>query len=405
MVDIGLSDGELLKYALENGIIDRNTIQMQIEMDKRKEYLEMHNSKIWQSTDSKWYTYLPDLKKEKGKRLVKRKTKEEIEDIIVEYYKAHGIPQTIEKTFYEWLDKKVKFGEISQQTVNRYTVDFKKYFLDFKNKDISLVTEDFLENFILDCIRNYNLKSKAWSNLRTILRGMFLFAKKKGYTNVSIVTFLSELDLSKKIFNHEKKADENVIYTQKEVDSIVSKISDYKNINDMAILFAIYTGMRVGEIVALKWQDINENYIHVNRTQIRYKDANGKIIHEIRDTPKTESSIRDVVIVDALRPVIKALKRRNPFTEYVFDKNGECIHIHSVCTRLYSLCDFFGFPRKGMHALRRYYATKLINAGVEEMIIISQMGHTDIKTTRNHYYKNNSEQEYIFDRISSAICL
>lgn len=400
-----MNKSEMLNFALESGMIDLDTIQMQIEMNKRKEYLEMHESKVWQSTDGKWYTYLPDLKNNSGRKLVKRKTKEEIEDVVVEYHKKNGIPQTIEKTFYEWLNKKVKFGEISRQTVNRYTVDFNKYFCDCKKKEISLVDEDFLEDFIIGCIREYGLKSKAWSNLRTIIRGMFLFAKKQGYTNISIVSFLSELDLSKKIFNHEKKADENVIFTQKEVDAIVSKVSNCKNLNDMAILFAIYTGMRVGEIVALKWEDISEKYIHINRTQIRYKNEKGKVIHEIRDMPKTEAGIRDVVIVDSLRPIIKALRKRNPFTEHVFEKNGECIHIHSVCARLYYLCDFFGFPRKGMHALRRYYATRLINAGVEEIIIISQMGHTDFKTTRNHYYKNNTNKEYVVDRISSAICL
>ena len=400
-----MNKSEMLNFALENGMIDLDTIQMQIEMNERKKYLEMHTSRVWQSTDGKWYTYLPDLKSKSGRRLAKRNTKEEIENVIVEYYKINGVPQTIEKTFYEWLDKKVKFGEISQQTVNRYTIDFNKYFLNCKGKEIALVTEPFLEDFILDCIREHGLKSKAWSNLRTILRGMFLFAKKHGYTNISIVTFLSELDLSKKIFNHDKKSDENTIYTQKEIDLIVSKISNYKNLNDLAILFAIYTGMRVGEIVALKWEDISDKYIHINRTQIRYKDESGNVIHEIRNMPKTEAGIRDVVIVDALRPIIKALRKRNPFTEYVFEKNGECIHIHSVCARLYYLCDFFGFPRKGMHALRRSYATKLINAGVEEIIIISQMGHTDIKTTRNHYYKNNTDKEYVVDRISSAICL
>jgi integrase len=56
-----------------------------------------------------------------------------------------------------------------------------------------------------------------------------------------------------------------------------------------------------------------------------------------------------------------------------------------------------------MHGLRKYYATKLINAGVEEIIVISQMGHTDFKTTKNYYYKNNIESEYVVDRISKAI--
>ena len=56
---------------------------------------------------------------------------------------------------------------------------------------------------------------------------------------------------------------------------------------------------------------------------------------------------------------------------------------------IYNLCDKFGFPRKGMHSLRKYYATKLINAGVEEIIVISQMGHTDFKTTKTFYYSKH----------------
>ena len=53
-----------------------------------------------------------------------------------------------------------------------------------KNKEIRHIDEEFLDDFILDNIRKYNLKAKAWSNLRTIIRGMFLFAKKKKDTQI-----------------------------------------------------------------------------------------------------------------------------------------------------------------------------------------------------------------------------
>ncbi len=397
------SEKEMLNYALSNGMIDLNTIRVQIEMNERKKYLEMHNSKIWQSTDEKWYTFLPDATKKTGRKLLKRKTKEELELAVVDYYKEYEEPQTIEKTYNEWIAKKLKFGEISKQTADRYDADFNKYFCDQKEKNIKYADEDFLDDFIVLNIKKYNMKSKAWSNLRTIIRGIFLYAKKKGYVQISIVTYLSELDLSRKLFNHEKKSDDKVIYTQDEVEKIVGYISKSKSLNDIAILFAVYTGMRVGEILALKWEDVSEDYIHINRTQIRYNDENGKVVHEIRDFPKTEAGIRDVVIVPQLKLAIKRLRAINPFTEYLFEKNGSCIHKHSVCTRLYNLCNKFGFERKGMHALRRYYATTLINAGVEEIIIISQMGHTDFKTTRQYYYKNNSEKDYVVDKISKAI--
>lgn len=397
------SDKELLQFAVDNGMIDFNTIQAQIEMNERRKYLEMHESKIWQSTDGKWYTFIPDATKEKGKRLLKRKTKDELEDLIVGFYKDFEEPQTIEKTYREWIDRKVKFMEISQQTIDRYEKDFNKYFADCKEKDIRRVDEDFLDDFITGNIKNHNMKAKAWSNLRIILRGMFKFAKKKGYTKISIGEYLEELDLSWKMFNHEQKPEEKTIYFQKEIDAIVDYISESKSLNDIAILFAVYTGMRVGEILALKWEDIFSDHIHVNRTQIRYRDENGNLIHEIRDFPKSEAGIRDVVIVPELAVVIKRLRMINPFTEYLFEKNGSCIHLHSVCTRLYNLCNRFGFERKGMHAIRRYYATKLINAGVEKIIITAQMGHADFETTTKHYYKNNSEKDYVVERISKAI--
>ena len=111
-----LTDKAILNYALQNGIIDIYTIQKQIEMNERKRYLEMHNSKIWLSTDDKWYTFVPDLTKTKGKRLIKRNTEEEIKDFLVSFYKEYEEPQTIEKTFEEWIGRKIKFEEISKQT-------------------------------------------------------------------------------------------------------------------------------------------------------------------------------------------------------------------------------------------------------------------------------------------------
>mgnify|MGYP003490558124 FL=1 len=102
---------EELKFAYENGMIDTDTIRKSIEMNERKQYLEMHNSKIWQSTDGKWYTFVPDISKNNGRKLVKRNTKELLEDLLVDFYKEYKEPQSLEKTYKEWIDKKVKFGE------------------------------------------------------------------------------------------------------------------------------------------------------------------------------------------------------------------------------------------------------------------------------------------------------
>lgn len=399
-----LNNSELLNFAIENGMIDLDTIREKIEMNERKKYLEMHSPKIWKSTDGNWYTFVPDYSKKSERRLVKRSTEEKLEDFLVGFYKEYQEPQTIKKTYYEWIHRKIKFGEITKQTYDRYEVDFCKYFKGYEDKNMQYVTTDFLDDFILDNIKKYKMKSKAWSNLRTIIRGTFLYAKKKGYTKLNIVEYLQELDLSRKLFNQDRKPLENTIYSEKEIEELIGYIRESDNLNDIAIMFAIYTGMRVGEIVSLKWEDIGENYIHVHRTQIKYKGKDGKKVYEVRDFPKTEAGVRNIVIVPELRKVIKRIRGINPFTEYVFEKKGRCIPEHSVGTRLYYLCDKFGFPRKGVHSIRKYYATKLINAGVEEIIVISQMGHSDFSTTKKYYYKNNQDEKYIINTIVNAIC-
>lgn len=398
-----LSKNEILNYAFDNGMIDINTIQAQIEMNERQKYLEMHTSRIWQSTDKKWYTYVEDATKTSGKKLIKRKTEYELNDFLVEYYKQYVERQTVEKTYREWIAKKIKFGEISKQTIQRYENDFTKYFAKIQDREIKYITTDFLDDFILDNIRIFKMRPRAWSNMRILIRGMFLFAKKKGYTNIKINDYLEELDLSSKIFNHTKKPKQNVIFKQREIDIMLEYMKTSPSLSDFAISFAIYTGMRVGEIVALKWEDIGEDFIFVNRTQIRYYDDDGKIVYEIRDFPKTEAGIRDVPIVPQLKKIIKRLREINPFTEYLFEKNGECIHKHTVCTRLYQLCDKFNFPHKGMHAIRKYFITKLINAKVDKNIIIAIVGHTDFETTKTHYYEDNSEDDYKVETITFAI--
>ena len=72
---------ELLKFALENGMINLGTIQEKMEMNERKKYLNMHPYSVWEGKDGKWYTYLPD--DEKGRKLKKLATKKSIEDFIV----------------------------------------------------------------------------------------------------------------------------------------------------------------------------------------------------------------------------------------------------------------------------------------------------------------------------------
>lgn len=395
---MNLSDKELLNYALENGMIDVSTIQKTIEMNERKKYLEMHNHEVWQGKDGYFYTKVDDESKPGGRRMIKKSQRKAVEDAIVEFYKGKSEEPTIESVFNEWIEQKMEYGEIQRQTKERYEVDFSRFFMEIKGKKIKYFTEEDLEDFVKTSIHKNHLKAKAWGNLRSILSGIFKFAKKKGYTNISITSFLGDLEISRKAFCKDKKTDEESVFTDLEMRKLVGCLQENLNIANLAVLMAAYTGMRAGEVVALKWEDINEKYIYVHRTQIRYRE-DGKEIYEVRDFPKTEAGVRKIVIVENLKPILRKLRTLNPFTEYVFTKGGEVMKKCVPSSSLRRMCDRAGIPRRGMHVLRKTYSTRLLNANVDEAVITNQMGHTDIATTKGHYYYNDKA----FDKMAESI--
>ncbi len=398
-----MSNNEVLNYALLNGIIDINTIQKQIEMNERKKYLNMHKAKIWESTDGNWYTYLYF---DEERRLVKRKTEKALKDKIIEHYKEEEKEPNIQSVFNEWIEKKLKYNEIQKQTYDRYMIEYNKFFksTSFEKRKVKYLDDNSLEDFIMDNIKKHSLTAKAYGNLRTIIRGMLLYSKKRGYTSFNVNLFFNDLDISKRVFKKNIKYDNEIVFSKDEIRSIISFLENEKpKITNLGVLMAIFTGMRVGEIVALKWQDIHDDYIHVNRRQVYYKDDNGKRVYEIQNFPKTEAGIRDVVIVPELKVIIKKAKALNPFTEYVFEKNGMPVSIHSLSMVLYRVCDNLNIKRRGMHSLRKTYATMLINAGVDESIVINQMGHTDFNTTKDYYYYNNKTKGNIKKMLTDAI--
>lgn len=399
---MNLSDKELLNYALENGMIDVSTIQKTIEMNERKKYLEMHNHEVWQGKDGYFYTKVDDETKPGGRRMIKKSKREAVEDAIVDFYKSRKDEPTIESVFTEWVEQKMEYGEIQRQTKERYQVDFDRFFKEIKDKKIKYITEDDLEQFVKLSIYQNNLKAKAWGNLRSILSGMFKFAKKRGYTNISITSFLGDLEISRKSFCKDKKTDEESVFTDPEMRKLVKCLHEKPDIANLAILVAAYTGMRAGEVVALKWEDVNEKYIYVHRTQIRYREGD-KEIYEIRDFPKTEAGVRKIVVVENLKPVLKRLRVLNPFSEYVFMKDGEVMKKCVPSSSLRRMCDKAGIPRRGMHVLRKTYATRLLNSHIDESVITNQMGHTDIATTKGHYYYNDKAFEIMAESIGKVI--
>lgn len=391
-------------------MIDYDTIRQNYEMNERKKYLKEHPYSIWEGKDGKWRTRIPNQKQDKL-ILKKRNTKEEIEKIVIEYYRNKEREPTIKELFDMWIEEKRTFGEISKSTVDRYEADFKRFFeLDkFQDLKINSISDDELEFFIKRNISKHNLTTKAYSNLRTLINGIFKFAKKKKYTDFSITQFIGDLDLSSKSFKKKVIYKEREVFTEDEVKLICGYIYENPTIIRYAILLAFQTGLRVGELCTLKQKDIGKNTIHVQRTEICYKDEKtNKIVHDIKEFPKSDAGDRYLIITDNAMRTISLIRQMNPFGEFLFSKNVQRrgfgrIYGKSINHELYLICDAIGIRRRPMHKIRKTYGTTLLDANVDESIIIEQMGHSDISCTKKYYYFSNKNNDKKIEQIKNAI--
>lgn len=406
--EIHCDSNMILKYAVEHNIINVADIQNQIKNMKKTEYLEMHNHKVWRGKNGKWYTYVDDSS-QRGYSLRVRDTEDEIENVIVKYYKDKESNPYIYQVFETWNKQRLEFEEISPQSYNRYANDFKRFFPKDNllcQKKMRSITENDLEIFIKSTIRKFGMTNKMYSGMRTLIRGIFKYGKKHGYTAISITTFFGDLDLSKKLFKRKVVRKKDEVFNEDEVKLIKEYLRKSKRIRDLGILLAFETGARVGELSAVKKEDIslNKKIIHIQRTEITYKEPEtDQRVCEVRDFPKSEAGDRYLIIPDSASETIEEIIRLNPDGEYLFMENGNRIRANAFNRRLTRVCDNLHIDHKSMHKVRKTYGTTLIDQGVDESLVVEQMGHKDISTTKKYYYFNNKNEDAKIKQINEAL--
>lgn len=397
---------ELLQYILKNDMIDLSRMQSEIEMKKREYYLSQHPYAIWQGKNGKWFTRFPD--DEKGRVLKKRNSEEDIKDLVIEFYKAKEEEPYFKDVFNDWLNEKLELNEISKGTFDRYTNDYKRFFAgsDFENTKFNRITEDELDIFIRKTIVDKKLTQKAYSNFRTLILGTFKHAKKKKYTIISISSFIKDLELSRNVFRKNIKNKEDQIFLEDEIPLVTTYLKDNGTVLNLGLLLAFQTGIRTGELAALKFSDVKGKTIHIQRQEIKYKHSEtNKCVHEIKEFPKSDAGNRYVIITDSAVETIERVRRFNHNSEFMFEVNGKRILTNSYNDGIGRVCKELKINRKSMHKIRRTYGTTLLDNNVDDSVIMEQMGHSDVSTTKKFYYYSNKNQKSKEAQISKAICI
>ena len=155
------------------------------------------------------------------------------------------------------------------------------------------------------------------------------------------------------------------------------------------IVLMLEEGLRVGEALALRWEDVlwSRRAIKIRRTLVRMSNKPG--VTYVQNSPKSKTSRRTIPLSDRAMEVLKKLKERcEEEVGYIFAKDDDSslpYSYSSVEFHIRTLCKDLGISYKGMHAFRHTFATNCYNRGCDVKILSKLLGHADVAITYNIY--------------------
>lgn len=290
----------------------------------------------------------------------------------------------------EWLNSKKKFIKSTTFYKYQYVIEnnIKPYIGKIKFKKID--NENIKNLYKNDKIMNLSDSTK--NLIYIIINSSLKFGVERKYRK-------SVPHLKIKL----KQPKSRIVYlTKKEQSTLEKYIFDNLNLRNLAILVDLYTGLRLGELCALQWKDIDfiNNTISVNKTVQRIKINNLKYKTKLTiDKPKTEHSMRIIPIPKFLISLLKNYYSNNNF--YIFTNSTIPNDPRALEKYFKSLLKKCGIRNVVFHSLRHTYATRSREAGIDIKILSELLGHSTYKITLDIYV--HTSLDFKKDSVNSLV--
>lgn len=287
---------------------------------------------------------------------------------------------TVKELFEEWLSA-VRL-KVKVSTYANYRMKADKHILpEFSGLRYEQLTVQMLHSFIENKLK-IGLSAKYVSDIVIVFKSMAKYISRvHGFGNPLADVILPKVTRT-----------EMNLFSDSQQKQLCRYLLKNPNKTSICILLSLYTGLRIGEICGLKWDDIDfeKSILTVRRTVQRIRTG----IHGTKlivDTPKSHSSQRSIPIPAFIIDMLRKFRSSENF--YILSGNTKVTEPRTMQRKFKSILKKAELPSINYHSLRHMFATNCIQLGFDVKTLSEILGHAAVETTLNRYVHSSLERK------------
>ena len=284
-----------------------------------------------------------------------------------------------------WLENYVKIS-VKERTFVRYATIVRKQIVPrLGEKEFGALTPVEIQKFVTDMLCEGNaatgegLAPNTVNTVVAVVRNSLRTAKEAGVADAYVGCAV------RRPRRKEKKAECFTLAEQRKIERAVAKGGKEKL---FGIVLCLYTGLRIGEVVALRWEDVDFRRRVMTVCRSCHDVRGGKAF----DDPKTPFSSREIPLP---RPLFRLLRERKKKSrsEFVVSEKGKSVSVRSYQRTFGLLLARLGLPHRGFHSLRHTFATRALECGMDVKTLSEILGHKNPTVTLSRYAHSLTEHK------------
>ncbi len=290
-----------------------------------------------------------------------------------------------EELSIEWLE--LKKTTIKQSTYYKYAYCIEKYLKDrlgrLRKKDLEKYDFNQMTNDLTK-----ELSPKSVKEILNVLKSILKYANQKYDMNIHL-----DLIISPKV-----RAKDISVLSKKEINRLEKYCLKENSLKSLGILICLNTGLRIGEICALRWENIDfeKKLIYIKKTLQRVYTVEKKT-EIIIDSSKTESSIRSIPMSDKIYHILKDVyKKQSEKAFFLTGSRDQYIEPRSYQNMFKRILKASKVKEYNFHVLRHTFATNCIKVGMDIKSLSEILGHASVDVTLNRYVHSSYDMKKKF---------